>query len=186
MEDSPEEIWKQIEGYKDYFISNQGRVLSKKNRVAIILKPWKQSKGYLQVELYQGGSSKSPLVHRLVAQAFVINIDDFPQVDHLNRDKTDNRSVNLEWKTNRANNINKESTRPVYKIDPATNEILKKFDSLSLAADEATGYSEPISAVCKKEKKLYKGFKYEFVKPVVPEVPAFAVKIRTGIKLKKD
>lgn len=77
------------------------------------------SRGFLrfkQIGFTAGGYAyvyikrKQYYVHRLVALAYIPNPDNKPQVDHINRDKTDNSSTNLRWSTPHENNINKRST----------------------------------------------------------------------------
>ena len=101
-----EEIFKDIEGYEGlYKISNQGRVLSlgngnsynSNNSKERILKPAKDKDGYLRVSLFKQGKRKLYLIHRLVAQAFLSNLDNLEQVNHKNEIKTDNRVENLEF-----------------------------------------------------------------------------------------
>ena len=86
------EEWKEIDN--NYKISNTGKVFS--NRTKKELKPWKTKKGYLRVDM---GRNKREYIHRLVAEAFIENIENKPTVNHLNHDKTDNRIENLEWAT---------------------------------------------------------------------------------------
>lgn len=102
------EIWKPIEGYSNYEVSNMGRVKSLNYRghgVEQILKPNELWDGYLQVSLSYPGGRKMFLVHRLVADAFIPNPDHKPCVNHRNELKSDNRAENLEWTTYQENNI---------------------------------------------------------------------------------
>ena len=90
------EIWKDIEGFPYYQVSNLGRVRSFKWGKERILKQEK-SRGYLRVSLSKNNNSYHKLVHRLVAEAFLDNPNNLPQVNHINEVKTDNRVENLEY-----------------------------------------------------------------------------------------
>ena len=106
------EEWKSIPGYEGlYEVSNLGRVRSVErcdrfNRkiVSKILKPNYVS-GYLRVGMYKNKTFKYYLIHRLVAQAFLPNPDNLPEVNHKDEDKSNNRVDNLEW-CDRSYNMN--------------------------------------------------------------------------------
>lgn len=89
------ERWKKIEGYENYSVSSEGRV--RNDRTGYILKPMLDTGGYCQVKLYPNNRRVS--LHRLVANAFIPNPNNLPQVNHINEDKTDNRVENLEYCT---------------------------------------------------------------------------------------
>ena len=97
------EIFKDIEGYENlYQISNLGNVKSlgngnSNNSKEKILKPTKDKKGYLTVDLYKDGKRKIYKVHRLVAKVFIENPNNLPQVNHKDEDKTNNAVENLEF-----------------------------------------------------------------------------------------
>lgn len=94
------EIFKDIKGYEGlYQVSNMGNVKSLNKRKGRILKPQKDSDGYLQVNLYKQGKLKHHKIHRLVAQAFIDNPNNYEEVNHRDEDKTNNNVTNLEWCT---------------------------------------------------------------------------------------
>ena len=104
-----EEIWKDIPNYEGlYQISNLGRVKSfprkgthtKKER---ILKFAKSNKNYLIAMLTKHNKRKAKSVHRLVAEAFIPNPNNFPQVNHKDENRHNNCVDNLEWCTNHYN-----------------------------------------------------------------------------------
>ena len=108
------DIWKDIKGYEGiYQVSSIGQVRSVVRQVSNghgmtehperLLKPNTLAKGYYQVTLYKDNKRKSFQVHRLVAQAFVDNPNNMPQVNHINGNKQDNTFSNLEWCDNSEN-----------------------------------------------------------------------------------
>lgn len=101
------EIWKDINGYDGlYQVSNLGRVKSlnyNHTRKEKIRKLHVVAWGYLQVTLCKNGECKNPLVHQLVAEAFLPNPKNLPEVNHKDENKSNNCVDNLEWVTHKEN-----------------------------------------------------------------------------------
>lgn len=94
--------WKLIEGFDGiYSVSNYGEV--RNNKTGKLMKLRKNEKGYLRTNLTKNGNQKSVRVHRLVAQAFIPNPENKPQVNHIDFDRENNCVNNLEWVTNKEN-----------------------------------------------------------------------------------
>ncbi|AWD92331.1 HNH endonuclease domain protein [Enterococcus phage ZXL] len=103
------EHWRDIKDYEGlYQVSDLGRVKRCKgsySRSERILKPQFNNHGYLRVHLYKNNKPTHIRVHRLVAEAFIPNLENKPEVNHLDEDKTNNMVSNLEWCT-RNENVN--------------------------------------------------------------------------------
>ena len=95
-----EEIWKDVVGFEGlYKVSNKGRVLGSRK----ILSSSSNGTGYQKVALFLGKKCCMRYVHRLVAQAFILNPENKPQVNHKDRNKSNNCVENLEWLTEKEN-----------------------------------------------------------------------------------
>ncbi len=91
-----------LDGYESkYKITNDGRIYSE--YLGDFLKPFYSRGGYVRVKLNYGNRSKKFMMHRLVAMAFIPNPDNKPVVDHINRNRADNRVENLQWVTTQEN-----------------------------------------------------------------------------------
>ena len=172
MEEIKEE-WRDIVGYENlYQISNLGNVKSLKYGKERILKPAKDGKKYSIVNLCKQGKMKTYKVHRLVAQAFIPNPNNFRELNHIDEDKTNNCVSNLEYCDSKHNcnygtrnkriaesNINHPNkSKQVMcvetgKIYPSTMEIQRQLGFAS----------SNISAVCIGKYKQAYGFHWRYV-----------------------
>lgn len=188
MDNSNNEIWKDIIGFEQYYqVSNLGRVRSK-DRIVItpktsyfkkgrILIPSLDSKGnYLFVGLHVNNKVKLIYIHRLVAQNFIPNPHNYKQVNHINENKKDNRADNLEWCTaQRAketyasrydrsaiakNNAIKKKVIQ-YTLD---GKYIKEWDSLTDIQNELGFCRSNISKCCEGKYKQANNFIWKFKK----------------------
>lgn len=149
------ETWKDIKGYEGlYQVSNCGNVFGKRKEI----KQFKDKGGYLKVTLTDGNKLKSFGVHRLVAQAFIPNPDNLPQVNHKDENKENNCVDNLEWCTAKYNSnygtrnrrksqsmINGKKAKTVYQYS-IDGQFIREWPSLS-EIQRQLGFFE--SNICK-------------------------------------
>lgn len=165
------EIWKDIKGYEGkYQVSNWGNVRSlnyNKTGQPRVMAGNINRNGYKSQMLRKGNRRKLISIHRLVAQAFIPNPNNYPCVNHKNEIKTDNRVENLEWctyeyNTNYGGCIQKlktnHSNRIKVKIDGSP------FPSLKEAERHLGMYRGDLGKLIKRGKTTYKGHKIELIK----------------------
>ena len=140
-----EEIWREIDGYESYMVSNMGNVMN--ITTGKVLKSHNNGRGYLHVMLYdKNHKGRTIMVHRLVAKAFIPNPENLPQINHIDECKTNNCVENLEWITSEDNinhgthnirvGMNNPNRKPIYSVN-SIGEIIF-YDS----ARDATRYWE--------------------------------------------
>ena len=182
------EIWKDIKGFEGkYQISNLGRVKSlpklKRNKYGvistpeIIMKTW-ETDGYVRVNLRRDdGSVFNAKVHRLIAEAFIPNPENKPQINHINTIRNDNRIENLEWCTQSENNNNpltiqhlKQNTRnipkPVMRITK-DGYMMGIYKSLKIAENETNIKRKQIGDVVSGKRNSTGGYKWIEYCPVL-------------------
>jgi hypothetical protein len=150
-----EEIWKDIKEYEGlYQVSNLGRVKSIERKVDIYSRKNKKyykrtikqkfikyggnTIGYVNVALSKDGYTKPMYVHRLVAEAFIPNPNNYPVINHKDENKENNTVDNLEWCTIKYNNnygTRIKTAKQVNQYDLAGN-FIKKWESINEASKE--------------------------------------------------
>ena len=173
MEKIIEEIWKDIEGYDNYYqISSLGNVrgldritINNHIRKGKILKQHLNHKGYPMVYLSKNGITKGYSIHRLVCQAFIPNPYNLPQVNHKNEIKTDNRVENLEWCTAEYN-INygtrtEKTSKPILQFTK-NGEFVKRWNSIRGVEREKGFNNSHIAECCKGKLKTANGYIWRY------------------------
>lgn len=162
------EYWKDIKGYEGlYQISNLGRL---RNRLGKIMKPYEKYNKYLFIRLCKNSIYKNFHIHRLVAEAFIENPYNLPQVNHKDEDKSNNCVDNLEWCTAKYNvnygtglkRAKSKISKPV--LQYTLDDIFVAEYPSTREASRSTGLPQShISDCCRLPniKKAY-GFKWKF------------------------
>lgn len=160
------EYWKPVVGYEGHYqVSNFGRVKSIKFGKEIILKQHINIKGgYYYVCLLKNGKHKNYYVHRLVAQAFIPNPDNLPEVNHKDECKTNNVVSNLEWCDRKYNHnygtinerISQSQSKTVLQYDLNGN-LIKEWKSINECGRNGFNQGD-ICKCCNGKRKTAKGF----------------------------
>lgn len=170
------EIWKDIKGYEGlYQVSSYGRLRRLKNKEKYIIEGRKNKKGYLRVVLKdKNGVEKEFLKHRLIAQTFIPNPYNKPQVNHENGIKDDNHIYNLSWVTDLENKLHAwrngiMKPHKIIDITPKTviqydlnGNFIKEYKTMFQAGKETGVDVRYISACCRNKQKTAKGYIWKY------------------------
>ena len=166
-----------------YKVSNLGKILSldyKNTGKAELMNPSDNGRGYLRVCLYKNGEDKWCLVHRLVAETFLENPENLPEVNHKDEDKTNNfvflnedgtvnkKKSNLEWKNHRDNlnhgtrneRIAKANSKRVLQLS-LSGELIREWESTQECGRNGFNQSA-VAKCCRGERKTHKGFRFMY------------------------
>lgn len=181
------EEWKDIPGWEGlYCASNFGRFLALSRIVPKhhghrrvephLLIPSIHRNGYIKLTFCAGRKRKTVLAHRLVAMTFIPNPYNKPTIDHIDRNRQNNKVENLRWCTLSENmhneltvehcrnlnlgRINRESWRPVVAIK--NREVYKIYESIKQAVSDGF-VSCAISNVCAGRDKSHRGFRWMYL-----------------------
>ena len=189
------EIWRtpihKGEVFDNYQVSNLGQILSLNFRNTgkpELMNPWEDKDGYLKIGLRNNRKTDFILVHRLIAETFIPNPDNLPQVNHkidtkegkkinmviFNEDGTVNKErTTIEWVTSKENNdygtrnerVAKANTngirsKPVLQLS-LTGDLIREWPSVGECG--RNGFNKgAVAACCRGEKPQYKGFRWEY------------------------
>ncbi len=158
--------WKSGKGFEgQYEVSNTGLIKSLKGKEEKILKSRVHSKtGYVTVVLSDNGSKYSRLVHRLVAEAFIENPENKPEVNHIDENKENNNLSNLEWNTHKENsnhgtkNIRSANKQSMAIVGADEFGNIKEVYSSLQSAERISGFRHgSISNVINGRRNSYRG-----------------------------
>ena len=166
-----------------YKVSNFGRILNlnyKRTGKAKLMKPGTDTSGYFQVCLSKNRKGKMCKVHRIVAETFLPNPDNLPEVNHKDEDKTNNfvflnkdgsvdkEKSNLEWKNHRGNcnhgtrneRIAKARLKPVLQLS-LSGDLIREWDSIKECG--RNGFNQgSVCLCCQGKQKTHKGFRFMY------------------------
>ena len=154
-----------------YKVSNLGRILSLNYRntgKAELRTPVEMSNGYLQIGLSKNGECKKCYVHRLVAQTFIPNPDNLPEINHIDEDKTNNRVDNIEWKSHKDNinhgtrteRVAKARSKRVIQLS-LSGEFIREWTSTMECERNGFNHSA-VGKCCNGNRKTHKGFRFMY------------------------
>ena len=168
------ELWRDIVNYEGlYQVSSLGRVKSLKFGKERILRLIDGGKGYLIVNLHKDGKAKNHYVHRLIAEAFIPNPDNLPEINHIDEDKTNNCVKNLEWCDRIYNNnygtrnikVSKSRSKPVLQLT-LDGQLVREWPS-TIEAEQQGGFQHSlISSCCSGKRNTHSGYVWKYKKAI--------------------
>ena len=156
-----------IEKYPNYTISDKGEIVNINTNKE--LKPYIRNDGYVIISLSKGGKKYKCYLHRLVAETFIPNPDNLPQVNHKDENKSNNCVSNLEWITPKDNcNYGTRNERqglghskPIEQYDLEGNFIKEWNSAAQVERDLGFNHSN-ISKCCLGQQKTAYNYKWRY------------------------
>ena len=170
------EIWKELIDNPNYLVSTTGRV---RRRGSIKDHSVRNKDGYSTIDLYHDGERRTKRVHRLVAETFLPNPDDKPEVNHIDGNKRNNDVSNLEWVTSKENCRHAWDNglmRPSYGMLGKNNpnggrkgkqirivETGEVFNNLKECEEAINGNNRHINDCLRGRQRTHRGYHFEYV-----------------------
>lgn len=177
------EVWRDVAGYEElYKVSNLEHVSSldridsnERYLKGKKLKPRKNGRGYLYVNLCRNGKEKATIIHRLVGKTFIPNPYSYPEINHKNEIKTDNRVKNLEWCSRKYNNnyghhnekvakalTNGPCSKPVLQLT-LDGSLVKRWPS-TMECGRCDFTQQSVVDCCNGKRHTHKGYRWQYAK----------------------
>lgn len=153
--------WKELPINTRYKVSRYGDVLGQKGT---ILKPGTDTNGYKFVNIYDNNKAFHLSIHRAVALTYIPNPNNYPQINHIDLDKSNNHVDNLEWCTNKQN-FDHNISKPVLMLDIETGEVVKEFKAVRDVNKYFNTHAHQSVSKCCNNVPYYKtayGYKWKF------------------------
>lgn len=151
--------WQDIKGYENlYKVSTLGDIYSLKTKH--YLKKQNDKQGYYQVTLSKNGKLKTKRIHRIVAETFINNEFNLPEINHIDKNKHNNRVENLEWCSSKYNMQYSQATK-VNQFDLEGN-FIKTWNCMNDIQRELGIKVQMISRCCKGEREKTHNYIWRF------------------------
>ena len=151
----------------NYLVSTDGRIFSKRMHKYLI--PKKNWDGYLRIQIWKKNKCHMISWHRVVAQTFLPNPNNYPVINHKDGNKQNNVVTNLEWCTQKDNiihsykmGLSKVHSRIKINQYDLNNNFIRTWDSLTEAAKNVHGEITSICAACRGRIKSSKGYIWKY------------------------
>lgn len=176
------EVWKPVNGYEWYYeVSNLGRIRSldritvfkdgrtRKFYGKILEANTVNNSGYATISLHENGKSKTILIHRIVAEAFIDNPLECKEINHIDQDKLNNSVDNLEWCTHKEN-VNHgdeiergaKKQRKIFVQKDMSGNVVKVWSGFKKMQRETGFQRKSVYDCCIGKRDSYKGFRWEY------------------------
>lgn len=154
-----------IKGFPDYYATDSGNIYSRNyrgtGRIKKLRYTTKSHCGYPCVGISNNKTIKSVYVHRIIAETFIPNPKNKPQINHKNGVKTDNRVENLEWVSAQENTLHSINVLGNGKRRVMCVETGIVYETVKSAAAAVNGCSSGISIATRNKYRTYKGYHWK-------------------------